>query len=165
MSLKTSYSDDNIIVEQSLSVSYSTAVVQGSWGWTSGNVSGTHTQMLECHRYANKSFRYVGMTFAAAKICETDMKTLFNRAFKTSNWNGDSFGGSWQVINSGSKIMASIQPTHDSDDAYDVVISVNEDDVRFIKTSDVFNPATLFAAERQRTYGSDGHGAASETET
>ena len=97
MSLKTSHSDANVVVEEALTVTYSQSVIQGSWGYTSANVSGYYTTMREVHRYARKSFRYVGMTFAAAKACRAAMVAKFARAYKTSYWDADTMGGAWSA--------------------------------------------------------------------
>jgi len=165
MSLRTSHSDDNLVIDEALSVHYTDTVIQGSWSWVYGNMSGTYAQMRECHRYATKSFRYVGMTYAAAKACATAMKSAFKRAFRTSVWDGDCLNGQWLTQNGGNILMADISMTFADGDAYDVNVRVNEDDVRYLKTSDAYNESTLFATEKQRTYGSDAHGTANETET
>ena len=50
-------------------------------------------------------------------------------------------------------------------DAWDVIVSVREDDVRYKKVSESFYPAYDFGNEMNRGYGSDGHGKADEKET
>lgn len=158
MSLKTSHSDDNLVIDEALSVHYTDTVIQGSWSWVSGNMSGTYAQMRECHRYATKSFRYVGMTYAAAKACATAMKTAFKRAFRTSVWDGDCLNGQWLTQNGGNILMANVSMTFSDGDAYDVNVQVSEDDVRYLKTNESFSESIFSAENGSRTYGSDAHG-------
>ena len=164
MALKTSYSDANVVVEEALTVTYSQSVVQGSWGYTSANVSGSYSTMRELHRYARKSFRYVGMTLAAAKACRNEMVGKFTRTFNTSYWNADVMGGAWNEDEGGTIPMADVSLVHDDGDAWSVHVRVNEDDVRYRKVQEVYDYATVFAAERLRGYGTDGVGTADEQE-
>lgn len=164
MSLKTSYSDDNFVLDEGLVVTNSQTIIQGSWTWESISASGSFSRMREVHRYARKSFRYVGMTYAAAKTCKTAMVNAFNRPFKTSVWNGATNQGEWTVQNGGTIVMADVSIVSAGGDAYDVVVRVNEDDVRMMKVDDTYVYNTVFSTERARTYGSDGHGASAETE-
>lgn len=164
MSLLTSHSDANVVVEEALTVTYSQSIIQGSWGYTSANVSGWYTTMRECHRYARKSFRYVGMTHDAAKACRDAMVAKFTRAFRTSYWNSSAMGGGWVDDTGGTLPMADVALVHDAGDAWSVLVRVNEDDVRFRLVTDAHYPAVDFAAERARGYGTDGEGTADETE-
>ena len=166
MSLCTSYSDANVVVEEALTVTYSTVIVQGSWSYTSANVTGYYYTMRECHRYARKSFRYVGLTHAAAKTCRDAMVALFTRDFKTSYWQSDAMGGGWSDDTGGTVLMADVSLTHDEGDAWSVRVRVNEDDVRFRFVQDGgMYPELLFGNERlYRSYGTDGEGNASEKE-
>lgn len=165
MALKTSYSDANIIVEEPLKVTYSTQIISGSWGYTSGNVSGSYTRMRENHRYATKRFRYVGMTYAAALVCRDALIEKFTRDFKMSYWNGDAMGGEWLSMPGGSMVMADVSPEENEDGSYDVLVNVNEDDTKYTKVEVPFYPAIAFATERLRAYGSDGHGTEDEVES
>ena len=165
MALKTSYSDANIIVEEPLNVTYSTQIISGSWGWTSSNVSGSYNRMRENHRYATKRFRYVGMTHSAALACRYDLIEKFTRDFKMSYWNGDAMGGEWLTMTGGTMVMAYVTPEENEDGSYDVLVNVNEDDTKYTKVEVPFYPATAFAVERLRAYGSDGHGTEDEVES
>ena len=165
MSLCTSHSDANVVIEEALTVTYSSVIVQGSWGYTSANVSGYYSTMREVHRYARKSFRYVGMTHAAAKSCRDAMVSLFTRDFKTSYWQSENMGGGWSDETGGTILMADVALTHDEGDAWSVHVRVNEDDVRFRRIADGAYPTALFAVERTtRHYGTDGEGTAEEKE-
>jgi len=164
MSLKTSYSDDNFVLDEGLVVTNSQTIIQGNWSWESISASGSFTRMREVHRYARKSFRYVGMTYAAAKSCKTDMVSAFTRTFKTSFWDGSVNQGQWNTQNGGTMVMADVAIVPAGGDAYDVVVRVNEDDVRTMKVETTYSYDTVFATEKNRTYGSDGHGSDAETE-
>ena len=165
MALKTSYSDENIIVEEPLKVTYSTQIISGSWGWTSANMSGYYTRMRENHRYATKRFRYVGMTHAAALTCRDELIEKFTRNFNMSIWNGDVTDGEWVSMNGGAMCMADVSPEENGDGSYDVIVNVNEDDTKYSRVETPFYPNVAFATERLRTYGSDGHGTEDEVES
>ena len=165
MALKTSYSDENIIVEEPLKVTYSTQIISGSWGWTSANMSGSYTRMRENHRYATKRFRYVGMTHAAALTCRDELIEKFTRNFNMSIWNGDVTDGEWVSMNGGAMVMADVSPEENEDGSYDVLVNVNEDDTKYSRVETPFYPNVAFATERLRTYGSDGHGTGDEVES
>lgn len=164
MSLKSSYGDENLVIDEALTVYDSTSIVSGNWSWESISANGSFTQMRECHRYARKSFRYVGMTYSAASSCKTAIMTAFKRSFKNSVWDGAVNQGQWTVENGGSRLMAEVSMQPAGGDAWDVVVNVNEDDVRMQKVSSVYSYDTVFATEKSRTYGSNGHGVANETE-
>jgi len=163
MSLRTSHSDDNLVIEEALVVNYSNAIISGSWTWESISVSGSYERMRECHRYARKSFRYVGMTYTAAAACKTDMITAFTRTFKNSFWNGATNQGAWNVMNAGTQLMADVSMVPSGGDAWDVAVRISEDDVRTMKVDDAYTYSTVFATEISREYGSNGHGG-TETE-
>lgn len=164
MSLRTTYSDENLVVEEPLSVSYSNTLISGSWGYTSLNVSGSYAWMREYHRYATKRFRYVGMTCDAAISCREELRRKFTRTILMHVWDGGSMDGSWNLISGGETCLADIRVEYDSADAYNVSVTFNEDDVRYSKPDQVLNYASLFYNERPRTYGSDAHGVEDETE-
>lgn len=165
MALKTDYSDANIIVEEPLNVTYSTQIISGSWGWTSGNVSGSYTRMRENHRHATKRFRYVGMTHSAALACRDALITKFTRDFKTPVWNGDAMGGEWFEMTGSRMCMADVSPQENEDGSYDVLVRVDEDDTKYSFVEIPFYPVIAFSYERGRAYGSDGHGTEDETES
>ncbi len=163
MSYFSTWSDVNLIIDEALSVNYTNTIISGKWGFTAANVSGSYNHMRECHRYAKKSFRYVGLTYAAAKACAAAMRTKFMRSITSSYWNSDALGGGWTTETNGNILMADVSCTHADGDEWQVVVSVNEDDVRFLMASDSFSKS-IFNAEQQRKYGSDLHGVADETE-
>lgn len=161
MALRNTHSDANLVIERGLNIHYGHTTITGSWSYAAGVSIVTLYTMFECHRYATKSFRYVGMTYAAAKACQEAMKTIFTRDVYVSFFNT----GTWSRQKSGSVLLADISLEPAGGDAWDVSVSVNEDDVCFKRTNETFNPVNAFAYERNRSYGSDGHGNASEMET
>lgn len=164
MSLLTSHGEANLVIDEALTVTYSKSVISGSWGYTSANVSGTYYTMKELHRYARKTFRYVGMTYAAAKACKAAMIAKFTRQVWNSYWNGDAMGGGWNVDSGGEMLMADVSCVHVEGDCWEVHVSVNEDDVRFIMANQIGGKSNFYN-ERLRTYGSDAHGISDEKES
>ena len=108
--------------------------------------------MMEYHRRARISFRYVGMTKAAAESCKAAMITAYTRSFKMSEWNDATTNGSWSDSSAGEMPMAEVAVNHNDDGSYDVVVNVNEDDMRMRKISDSATYSSLFSTERARTY-------------
>ena len=162
------YGDRNLVVEEALRVTYSQMIVNGSWGWVSGNMSGSYTQMREFHRYATKSFRYVGMTYEVAKTCRDDMIAKFSRVTFTSVWDANRVDGAWLSQENGYMPMADVSLVHDEGDAWSVHVRVNEDSVRYRHTGYNYDSYALyklfFGDETSWGYGSDGEGTADETE-
>ena len=152
MALLTSHSSANLVIDSGLVVTYSKSLVSGSWAYVSANVSGSYAYMMEYHRRARMSFRYVGMTEAAAAACKAAMISAYTRSFKISIWDDTSMGGSWSDNSAGEMPMSEIAMSHNDDGSYDVVVNVNEDDTRMRKTTESPSYATLFSSERSRTY-------------
>jgi hypothetical protein len=166
MGLRTDYSDTNLEIDEALRVTYAVMKISGSWGWIAANVSGAYSYMREFHRYAAKSFKYVGMTHTAAKKCRDAMVKYFTRTYRASIWQGTKIDGGWEDEDMGTKLATEVTLTHDGGDSWSVHVRVNEDDVlyRLISTSEGTSPQSVFSEEVKRTYGSDGHGTADETE-
>lgn len=149
MAIRTSYSSENLKIEVGLKIWTSNRLIHGTWAWESISLSGVHVSMWEAHRYAQQSFRYVGMTKAAADACVADMKGIYTRSIRSTRWNGAVSQGEWVRESGGTVIMAEISPTPNEDGSYDVVVNVNEDDVNMGKTA---AQAMNFAIEDSRTY-------------
>lgn len=149
MALFQSHSSSNLVIEQGLTVWNSNRLIHGNWTWESISLSGSFASMWEAHRYAQQSFRYIGMTKAAAEACVEAMKTQYTRAIRSTRWSGAANQGEWVREAGGSVLMASISPTPNPDGSYDVVVNVNEDDVNMGKTA---VEAMSFSAEDARTY-------------
>ena len=152
MSLLTSHSATNLVIDQALVVAYATRRVNGSWsqGSTMGIDVASYDHMYELTRSARQSFRYVGMTKSAASTCKSAMVAKYTRTQKVSEWDG--FNGMWTHVSGGSIPMAEVSMSHNDDGSYDVVVNVNELDTRMSLTGSEFAIATLFDGERRREY-------------
>lgn len=149
MALFTSHGDDNLVIEQGLRVWTSNRLIHGNWEWESISLSGTFASMWEAHRYARQSFRYVGMTKAAADDCADELKEKYTRSIRSTRWNGAAREGEWVREDGGTVVMAEIVPTPNPDGSYDIVVNVNEDDVNMGKTA---AEAMDFDDEDEREY-------------
>lgn len=164
MGLLQTYGTHNLVIDEGLTVTYSRQKISGSWGWVSANMSGSYSWMNEYHRYATKSFRYVGMTYAAAKDCQAAMIAYFERTTKISYWYDGCTDGEWKVEDGGRIIMADVRLSHDAGCMWNVCVRVNEDDVRYSLPGISYDAKTLFVHERSRSYGPDAEGNADEKE-
>lgn len=153
MALITQHGSANRVIDTGLTVTYDRRWISGSWAWTNSlNEGGVYTSMQEYHRHARKSYRYVGMTDAAKDACIAAMITLYTRTTKTVFWQ-ESGGGSWgSPEDCGTVLMAEISPSHNEDGSWDVVVNVDEDDVRWTKANDVRTAKSLFTFEQARSY-------------
>lgn len=159
------WGDGNIVIEEGLTVTYSRSIIQGSWGYTSANVSGWYNTMRELHRYARKSYKYVGMTYEVAKKCRDEMVKLYTRTLRTSYWQGNVMGGGWNDGDGGETLTADVSLTHGDGDAWEVHVRVNEDSVRYRLATEPAYVNIVFAHERVNwSYGSDGEGTDDERE-
>jgi hypothetical protein len=158
------YGDRNLVIDEALTVTYSKQLIQGSWGYTAANVSGYYNYMNEYHRYARKSFKYVGMKYATAVTCRDDMIKYFKREFYVDVWNGTVMGGQWDQTKGGEVLMADVSLVRDEGDSWSVHVRVNEDDVRYYMAGTTVRLKTVFSKARSRKYGTDGAGNADEVE-
>ncbi len=133
MGLLTSYGLANAVVEEELCVTYSHRRISGSWSWTAANLSGSYGYMTEYHRYARKSFRYVGMDHDTAVACADEMTKKFTRIVRESTWDADIRNGGWNVQSVSEVLMADVSCTHVAGGMWEVSVRVNEDDVRYTK--------------------------------
>lgn len=152
MALLTSHSAANRVVDSALVVTYSVSWQGGSWQQTSsmGITVASYDHMFEFRRRARKSYRYVGMTEAAANACKGAMIEKYTRSFSVSVW--DDFNGIWADQPGGTVPMADVAMSHNDDGSYDVVVNVNEDDVRMSIRSSSSAVAAMFYEERLRDY-------------
>ena len=152
MGLLTTYGSANRVVEQTLDVKYSKTRISGNWSWESISLSGSWYYMWECHRYATKQFKYVGMTKSAAETCAAALKTALTRTIRVSIWDGSVNGGAWTRVNGGTVRMSDVVVRQTVGNMYEVDVSVNEDDVMLAKIDDNPNPSAQFATEDARAY-------------
>ena len=150
MSLLTTYGAHNRVEEQSLDIRYKKTRISGQWSWSAiaTPVGETFYYMWECHRYATKSFRYVGMTKDTADQCKRAMVSKYTRSFRMSRWRDDCMNGEWIRQSGGSQPMAEVSASLNEDGSYDVIVNVNEDDAMMAMEAGGMD----FATEKLRTY-------------
>lgn len=149
MALLTTATADNRAIDTALSKTYARRVVYGTWTKVELNVTTTYTKAWEYSRVATKSYRYVGLTEAAAKQIAAYYADYYTRATKVSEW--DSEDGEFKHVDGGSVPMATVVPQHEDGGMWSVVISVDEQDTR-LDLSPSRSFATLFATEDARSY-------------
>lgn len=151
MALITHYGPANRVIDTALTVTYTRNRITGSWGWSNGlNGGGTFAAMQEYHRRARKSYRYVGMTDAAKDECVAAMIELYTVDIYTSFWESS---GAWRVYNAGKDLIADISPQHNEDGSWDVIVNVDEDNVRYSLPNQVHPvPKLYFYYETQHDY-------------
>lgn len=152
MGLLSTATAANRVTERALTVTYSKPRISGAWSWADANVVNTRTQAYEYHRYASCSYRYVGLDFASALDCADDIRAAYTRAFKASEWHGSGeHAGTFQPLDMGTRLQGSVEVVRDRGHLYDVVVQIDEDDVRLsLDPNESF--AVLFADENARRY-------------
>ncbi len=148
----------NLVVTEGLRVTYSKTIVKGTWTWGNDISGGTYYQMFELHRYATKSFKYVGYTYEAAKAKRDALIKELTRTFYYSVWNGATDKGQWDTYEGGEMLMSDITLTRDEGDSWSVNVSIREDDARTIKVGELPSFDVRFAVENKRSYGTGGIG-------
>lgn len=156
MALLTSATATNRIVDQALAVTYTKAKVFGSYSYLD-TVSSTTTLAFvwEYVRRASMTYRYIGMTKAAAEAAAASIRTSLTRSdIKVSVWDGsyDSSGGDhFSDEDAGSILMAAVAVVLDEGEAYSVIVQIDETDSR-MRQFGLAAPSSLFTAENSRTY-------------
>lgn len=154
MALLTSTSATNRVIDSGLVVAYTVRRIYGNWVSVALNTTTTYTKAWEYTRHAQKSYRYVGLTYDAAVAAANALVSYYTRAIELSEW--DESSGEFVDRSGGSVPMASVALQHDEGDAWTVAVTVDEVDVRQRRV--LVSAKSLFSTERQRKY--DG-----ETET
>ena len=166
MALLTSYGEANRVIESALSVTYEYTKIYGKWTYmTSISTSTTYDEVYQYTRRARKSYRYVGMTLAAARECRDAMMAKYIRGKFASKWNeSGNNAGTFTYTDGGVVLMADVSLQHDDGDAYSVHVDVNETDVKNA-VSCVNAGSHLFNAERSdRSYDGEVETLDSQTE-
>ena len=83
MALIEQYGDDNRVTDTGLVVTYAKRKIYGDWTHSAGAGIDHYYEAWEWTRYARKSYRYVGMSRAAAEECRDDMIEMYTRDGKT----------------------------------------------------------------------------------
>ncbi len=151
MALKTTPTTDLRTIDTDLQVKYTRRRIYGSWTHVSTTVaSTTYNQAWEYVRTATKNYRYVGLTYDAARSLADVLEVYYRRSTHVSEW--DEWNGRFVTVDGGTFSMADVAVQHDEGDAYSVVVSVNEQDTRMMLaiSSDAFD--VVFATENLRSY-------------
>lgn len=152
MALLNTASDVNRVIDTDLHVTYARRAIYGTWTKVTLNVTTTYTKAWEYSRVAVKTYRYVGLTKSAALAKVQELDSLYTRATKVSEWNGED--GEFEHVDGGDVLMAELVPQHEDGGMWSVVISVNEQDTRTsLSPNESFT--ALFATENARTYDDD----------
>ena len=138
MAFKTTYGSGNLLITAGLVINYSSKMTNGSWTGTSVTASSgsvTYGYMWEAHRYARMGFRYFGMTKSAANACRDAMIAKYTRTQHVREWSPTAGTmGDWVTNPSDANVlMAEISVEPNDDGSWDVVVTVNEDDVYMSK--------------------------------
>lgn len=126
MSLATSYVNGRKYTSRKLQVRYRVK-----------QVSAQGKTLYEIHRFASKTYAYLGLTEAAAKSCQEAKIAQYMRQTRQFD-----FDGSDLHEREGLKLMAHIEAVSEAL-AWSVTIEVDEDDVVFASTAPA-NPSALF---------------------
>lgn len=148
MALLTTYGAGNKVVDSGLAVTYSRKRVYGEWSYASGTSIITIKSAWVYTRCASKSYRYVGMTKAAAELCATDLRSLFQRNTMISEWSPED--QDFKDVEGGEMPMAEISVNYVDGQMYEVAVVVSETDERMRKGA--ANVSALFSAENARDY-------------
>lgn len=140
MSLFATHCAANFVVTSEEVQTFSKRYVQGTWSWVYLQTSGTYSMMCEYHRVTKWSAKFVGMTLAAAKACRdalvgtSSSAGSLSRSVPQQYWNGEVTQGAWVRVD-GTAVTADVSVSSAGGDAWDVVVSVSDDDVRYMKPS------------------------------
>ena len=144
MSLKSAYSAANKYTSRLLQIRYRVRKI------LTRGAGGGILRYYELHRYATKSYGFLGMTQEAAVQCQADMIAKYTR--ETRQWEYDSETG-YFLPETTKDCMATITATPNGT-AWEVAIDVNEDDVVLSHYLPA-DPSTLFAYAAGRDYDED----------
>lgn len=141
--------EENRVVHSGKVVTYAKSKIYGTWEYLVGTVPQRFYSAWEYTRYCAKSYSYVGMTEAAAKLCAEQMVALYTRDVKVSEWEGNS--DEFSDASGGTMVMAEVVPRRTVGNMWQVDINVRETDSR-TRIGGVYSPSTLFADENSRDY-------------
>ena len=153
MGLIYTASGDNRTLQQGLTVTYSKRRLYQPYTYLSQiNVLTTINYVWEYHRYAVKTYSYVGMDYEAAKSKAKELVNSYTRSCYISAWqSGGKNAGTFVTERIGDKLQADISVQKYLGHMYTVVVDIHEDDVR-LSTDGSISPAGLFALEDARRY-------------
>ena len=153
MALLTTASDKNRQITSQLSVNYTTRRIKGTWTAITANITETKTEAWEYSRTATASYSYVGLTEDAAKGIASNLRALYSRSFKVSEFCADDSSVYFRLFqdrDAGTQLMAQIVAQYDSGNMWSVRVDVNEMDTRL--RFEAVSPVSLFSVENTRDY-------------
>ena len=144
MSLLTTHGASNFVITSGWVQTYSIRYIQGQWNWAYLQTSGVYTQMKEFHRYTKMGVKFVGMTYSAAVALKDELVSgELNRTVRQWYWDDSVTNGDWKHQD-GTAETADISVVPAGGNAYDVVVNINDDDVRFAKVGEIFTAEYAF---------------------
>lgn len=148
MALLPTYGAGNKVVDSGLAVTYSRKRVYGEWSYVSGTSIITIKSAWVYTRCASKSYRYVGMSKAAAESCAAALRSKFQRSTMISEWSPDD--EDFVDVSGGEMPMAEVSVNYVDGQMYEVAVVVSETDERMRKGA--ASVLSLFAFENARDY-------------
>lgn len=153
MALLTTATENNRQITSQLSVNYTVRRIRGTWTAITANITETKTEAWEYTRTATASYSYVGLTESAAKTIAANLRKLFTRDYKVSEFCADDtsvYFKTFEDRDGGSQLMAQIVAQYESGNMWSVRIDINEMDSRLRFAA--LSPESLFATENARQY-------------
>ena len=150
MGLGTTPISDRLLIERPITWSISVNPVQGQWSAVELNVTTTYCLVSEIHLYATGAYRYVGCSYSEARSIADALAEKLVFPSKYSYWTGTS--DLFMDAKLGETLQADIQIVKQSGHLYDVVVTVNADDVRRRIPTRGDSYQSLFVTERNRDW-------------
>lgn len=148
MALFQTYAANNKVVDSGLAITYSRKRVYGEWSYASGaSITTIHSAWVYT-RCAAKSYRYVGMTKAAAEVCAAALRSKYQRSTMISEWTPGA--QDFVDVPGGEMPMAEVSVNYVDGQMYEVAVVVSETDERM--RTGAASVSVLFASENARDY-------------
>lgn len=147
--LKHVYDNSNKVTDVGLSVTYRQKFAQTIKTPAAGGAPEVVTNYWEVTRIAKKSYKFVGMTQAAAFECAAVKRSQYTRTFTQIHATPEEVTTNYSI-----ECPSDIAPRHVGGDVWEVSIEVNEMDTTF-SIGPSANPASLFPEANARNYDED----------
>lgn len=159
MSLLSSWSEDNEVVNTALNVKYSVdtavATLRIVPASGKGKVIYSDVTYYKVARYARKQYEYVGMDEETAMQCQSEKISQYTRSYSriVENLSADEQGQEYiTLMNRPTTACTSdVAAVHQAGSMWKVSINVNEIDEK-VAFSPPSSPASMFGAENARDY-------------
>ena len=137
------------VIDATKAVVYTVSTVYGTWESVKGTSITTYHKALAYTRTATMSYRYVGLTEAAANAKATELRKAFMFQRRESVWDGENEEfeqkGSFDIAP-----MAEVSAVHVEGAMFEVRVEVRESDSLMRMHPE--SPLTLFGPEETRSY-------------